>query len=173
MALRYVERFATTRAKLAAYLARKLRERGWAEDGPPPVEPLVERIAALGYVDDRAWGEAKAAAMARRGLGARRVRQALGAAGVAGDDVEAINPMLDAGRIESAVAYARRRRIGPYAREAPDRDQVERHVAQMVRAGHAPDLSRRIARTRAEALDAMSQSEQLSGIDEQLIRSLS
>ncbi|HYZ48955.1 MAG TPA: RecX family transcriptional regulator, partial [Sphingomonas sp.] len=29
-ALRYVERYATTRARLADYLSRKLRERGWA-----------------------------------------------------------------------------------------------------------------------------------------------
>lgn len=173
MALRYVERFATTRGKLTAYLMRKLRERGWAGDGSPPVEALVERIAGLGYVDDRAWGEAKAAAMARRGLGARRVRQALGAAGVAGDDADAIDPLLDAGRIESAVAFARRRRIGPYARETADRELIERQVGQMVRAGHAPDLARRIARMTPDDLSQLSRSEQVSGIDEELIRSLS
>ena len=38
LALRYVERFATTRAKLRAYLDRKLRERGWAEAGVPTAE---------------------------------------------------------------------------------------------------------------------------------------
>lgn len=29
LALRYVERFATTRVKLTRYLERKVRERGW------------------------------------------------------------------------------------------------------------------------------------------------
>ena len=62
LALRYVERYATTRAKLAAYLARKLRERGSA-DAMPDIEGLVERFANLGYVDDRAFGEMRAAAM--------------------------------------------------------------------------------------------------------------
>ena len=44
IALRYVERFATTRARLADYLRRKIRERGW--DGEP-VDPaaIAERFA--------------------------------------------------------------------------------------------------------------------------------
>ena len=37
-ALFYAGRYATTRAKLAAYLVRKLRERCWAEAHPPSVE---------------------------------------------------------------------------------------------------------------------------------------
>ena len=40
-ALSYAGRYATTRAKLAAYLARKLRERGWNGAGEPPVGRLV------------------------------------------------------------------------------------------------------------------------------------
>ena len=72
LALRYVERFATTRGKLAHYLARKIRERGW--DGPPAdPQAIAERMAGYGYVDDRAYAEAKARALTRRGYGARRV----------------------------------------------------------------------------------------------------
>jgi len=79
-ALGYAGRYATTRAKLGAYLARKLRERGWAEAGAPPVERLVERMAAQGYVDDRAFAAARAAALGRRGYGERRVSEAARAA---------------------------------------------------------------------------------------------
>ncbi|HEU0135589.1 MAG TPA: RecX family transcriptional regulator, partial [Allosphingosinicella sp.] len=53
LGLFYAGRYATTRAKLAAYLRRKLKERGWSGEGEPPVERLVERFASLGYVDDR------------------------------------------------------------------------------------------------------------------------
>ena len=35
LALFYVGRFATTRAKLIAYLSRKLRERGWEGERQP------------------------------------------------------------------------------------------------------------------------------------------
>ncbi len=144
LALRYVERYATTRAKLAAYLARKLRERG--SDGPmPDIGGLVERFAELGYVDDRAFGEMRAAAMARRGLGARRVSQALRFAGVEEADAEALAPEIDDRRVETALAFARRKRIGPFAAEEADRPKREKQIGAMVRAGHDFSLSRRIA----------------------------
>ena len=57
LALYYVGRFATTRAKLATYLNRKLRERGWEGDAPAEVEKLVERLAASGLVDDALYAQ--------------------------------------------------------------------------------------------------------------------
>jgi regulatory protein len=145
LALRYVERFATTRGKLTAYLLRKIRERGWAGEAADPAA-LAERFAALGYVDDRLYAESKAAAMARRGLGARRVSEALRHAGIAGEDAEAVAPRLAARRGETLLAFARRRRIGPFAAEPADRALAARQVAAMVRAGHAPDLAWRVVR---------------------------
>ncbi|WP_211295199.1 regulatory protein RecX, partial [Novosphingobium guangzhouense] len=82
LALAYVARFATTQAKLRAYLQRKLRERGWSEDGAPDLNALVERYAQKGYVDDASWARMKAGSLLRRGYGARRVGEALGQAGV-------------------------------------------------------------------------------------------
>jgi regulatory protein len=146
IALRYVERYATTRAKLAAYLTRKIRERGWAgEVGPSPAE-LAQRMAALGYVDDRLFAEAKAGAMSRRGLGGRRITQALRAAGIEEEDAETVVPVVEANAAASAIAFARRRRIGPFGREAVDRSQQEKQLAAMLRAGHAYDLARKIVR---------------------------
>lgn len=146
LALRYVERYATTRAKLAAYLARKIRERGWAGERPADPAAIARRMAELGYVDDRAYAEIKAGAMGRRGLGARRVRQALRFAGVGEEDAESLAPAIEAESAASALAFARRRRFGPWAREAADRPAQEKQVAAMVRAGHAPGLARRIVR---------------------------
>lgn len=143
LALRYVERFATTRAKLLDYLRRKLRERG-VEGAVDPVA-LADRMVELRYIDDRAYAEGKAAAMARRGLGPRRVRDALRHAGVAGEDAETLDEDIAAGALAAALAFARRRRIGPFAAAAAERDQRERQVAAMVRGGHAPALARRIA----------------------------
>lgn len=141
-ALRYVERYATTRAKLAAYLTRKLRERG--SDGPVDVAGLADRMAELGYVDDRAFAEMRAASMTRRGLGARRVRDALRHAGVGEEDAGAVADTLDDGAEAAALAFARRKRIGPFALAPVERDRREKQIAAMVRAGHAPSLARRI-----------------------------
>ena len=66
LALRYVERFATTQGELADYLRRKVRERGW-EGEPADPAAIAARMAALGYVDDRLFAESKAAALARLG----------------------------------------------------------------------------------------------------------
>jgi len=159
-ALRYVERYATTRARLADYLGRKIRERGWGGDAPPDPAALAQRLADLGYVDDRAFAEARASAMGRRGLGARRVAAALRIAGVESADAAALAPEVEARAASSALAFARRRRIGPFAPAAADRAQRERQLAAMLRAGHPPDLARAIVRMRpGEDVDFLTVSE--------------
>lgn len=145
LALRYVERFATTRGKLVAYLARKIRERGWAGEAADP-HAIAERFAELGYVNDRLFAEVKASAMARRGLGARRVNDALRHAGVIGDDAEAVAPAIAERRKETAIAFARKRRIGPFSDGSGDRALIAKQVAAMVRAGHSPALAWKIVR---------------------------
>jgi regulatory protein len=144
LALRYVERYATTRERLAEYLARKIRERGWAGEIAPDLTALAERMAELGYVDDRAFAEAKANAMARRGLGARRVAEALRHAGVERADAAMLAPDIEARAATSALAFARRKRIGPFGHEIPDRALREKQFAAMLRAGHPIDLARAI-----------------------------
>lgn len=146
LALRYVERFATTRVKLARYLATKIQLRGWVEgSSPPDPRALAERLAALGYIDDRAFAEARAGAMTRRGLGARRVRGALRQAGVGEADAETVEPGLAESAVDAALGFARRRRIGPYASAPADRVQREKHIAALVRGGHGFGLARAIA----------------------------
>lgn len=144
LALRYVERFATTRSRLADYLTRKIRARGWEGAPANPME-IAERMAELGYIDDRAYGEAKAGAMARRGLGARRVVGALRQDGVKGEDAAAIAPQVEERALDAAVTFARRKRIGPFAEAQADRPLREKQIAAMLRAGHSPSLARRIA----------------------------
>ena len=147
LALRYVERFATTRGKLTDYLRRKIRERGW-EGAPddPGADPAgtAERMAALGYIDDRAWAEARAGALGRRGLGARRVTGALMAAGVGEADRAAVAPDVAAQAVDAALKFARRKRLGPWGAGEQDRAGRDKALGAMLRAGHPIDLSRRI-----------------------------
>lgn len=144
LALRYVERFATTRAKLARYLAGKVRQRGW--DGPPadPVA-VAERMAQLGYVDDTAFAEARGRALTRRGYGEGRVRGALRHAGIASDSIDTVARELEPEALAAALALARRRRIGPFASAPADRATLAKHIATLVRGGHDFALARRIA----------------------------
>ena len=152
LALAYVARFATTAAKLEAYLARKVRERGIAEDDDGRVRELdvtglVSRLIELGYVDDDAYARSRSRDLTQRGFGKRRVEQALWAAGVEDETREAHAPGEAASR-RAAALLARKRGFGPFARglaasdahEEEDREAAhkrrEKQVAAMLRAGH-------------------------------------
>ena len=148
LALFYAGRYATTRAKLRSYLARKVRERGWAGAAPAPVERLVERLAELRYVDDVAFASAKGASLLRRGYGERRVDQALHAAGVEEADCEPVRETAREGAWDAALRYAQRRRFGPFAQGPVERPAREKAAAAMLRAGHRMDLVRRILNAR-------------------------
>lgn len=145
LALRYVERFATSRSKLARYLVRKLRERGWTASAPPPVESIVQRLADLGYVDDRGFGEARARGLERRGYGARRVGQDLRASGIAEDLRGAIVAALDTRG--AALTYARRRRFGPFGPQPLARETRTKQFGAMLRAGHDARITAEILGT--------------------------
>ncbi len=135
MALHYVGRFATSRGKLATYLTRKVRERGW-EGAPPDLPAMVERFADLGYVDDKAFAEGRARSLGARGLGKGRVRQALHAAGIGEDDAAGAHEIADESRWDAALRFARKRRIGPWAAEVADRAGREKAIGAMIRGGH-------------------------------------
>lgn len=150
LGLHYAGRYATTRSRLAAYLSRKLRERGWSGEAPPEslVESLVERFAGLGYVDDQAFASARAASLMRRGYGERRVDQALRAAGIGEEDGEAARAEARDGAWAAALRFAERKRIGPWAQSVPDRDSKRKAVGAMIRAGHPMDMARRLIDSR-------------------------
>jgi regulatory protein len=152
LALGYAARYATTAAKLRRYLHRKLGERHWTPEEPPDIDGLVARLTGLGYVDDRAFAAAKRRDLTARGFGARRVQGALAAAGVSRDDAAAVTAADSDdpdSALATAIAFARRRRFGPFAR-APGNDpaQRRRELAAMARAGHDFDVARRVLEAR-------------------------
>jgi regulatory protein len=155
LALAYVARFATSAAKLEGYLARKLRERGWHEEGDGGAgraAAIVARFVAAGYVDDEAFARAKSGGLLRRGYGMRRVGQALGAAGIAEHIRTAVAPG-EAAQRQAALALARKRRLGPFGAEPPaDRPAREKQIAAMLRAGHPLDSARELVN--AASVDA-------------------
>jgi len=144
LALAYVGRFATTRAKLGSYLDRKIRERGWAGERPAEIERAVERLAELGYVDDAAFALAKSRSLTGRGYGERRVRQSLRAAGIGDEDAEPAHDLAQEEAVDSALRFAKRRRIGPFGDRSFDRDEREKALAAMIRAGHSLSLAKAI-----------------------------
>lgn len=157
-ALHYAGRYATTRAKLAAYLRRKLQERGWAGDSEAPVDSLVERFAERGYVNDALFAQGRTQSLLRRGYGSRRIEADLRAAGIGDDVARTLRDDIGEAAERSALAFARRRKIGPFAQkplnpEDNHRDDHRRALAAMVRAGHDVDVARRILGSAAVGQD--------------------
>lgn len=144
LALFYVGRFATTRAKLRDYLARKVRERGWEEAQAPDFEGIAARYAELGYVDDRAFALAKSRSFSARGYGLRRLDQSLRQAGVEEEDGRDARSLAEEDALDAALRFAERRRLGPFAGTGADPRARERGLAAMIRAGHGFGLSRAI-----------------------------
>ncbi len=156
LALAYVQRFQTSRARLRRHLERKLAARGWAGEEAPPLEALCERLAGLGLVDDRAFAEARGRAAAARAHGRSRLRLALAADGI--DEADSAPALEGLDPLAQAIAFARRRRFGPFGPPGLDRQGRARQVAAMLRAGHPPDLARRIVDARdIEALEALAE----------------
>lgn len=147
LALAYVGRFATSEKRLARYLQRKLFERGWDDEASPgdAVAAAVARCASLGFVSDPEFARMRGATLARRGLGLRRLTAQLAVDGIGADDAAPVVAAADDGRLATALAFARRRRLGPFGSGMPaDPKERARILGAFLRAGHDPATARRI-----------------------------
>jgi regulatory protein len=147
LALHYVGKYATSRAKLSAYLSRKVRERGWGGQSRPEIDQLVDRFTEAGLIDDANFALAKSRSLSDRGYGKERVRQALRAAGIQEADGTAAHDLADDEAVASALRFARRRHIGPFADATPDLKGRQKAIATMIRAGHSFDLAKAVVDT--------------------------
>lgn len=143
LALHYVGRYATSKAKLSDYLVRKIRERGWTE-GETKVDlaELAEDFERLGYINDAHFAAARARSLGLRGYGSRRVDEDLRAKGISETDAgdaraESIND-----RWQSADRFARRKRIGPYASTPATPELRQKQLQAFLRAGHGFDIAK-------------------------------
>ncbi len=146
----YLQRFVASSGRLRRVLRRRLsraERRGEEIDRPAmeqEVERVVERMTALGLVDDAAYARGVAESLRRRGLSRRALRAKLREkdlpaalvdvvlAEVAGDD-----------ELGAAWRFARRRRLGPFSRG--DRAaRRERDLAALGRAGFGYGVARAV-----------------------------
>lgn len=171
-ALYYLERYSASSTQLQRVLARKvemrLRLRGEADD-PEIAAParaliagVVEQAVSGGYVDDAAYARARVASLRRRGGSRRAIMAKLRGKGLdpalieealaedvaeagARDDDEADHDTQAPARreYEAALAYARRRRLGPH-RTPPQPERRDRDIAAMARAGFALAIAMRV-----------------------------
>ena len=104
-ALRLIERTRRTRSDLA----RRLRDKGFAA---ADIEPVLDRLAAVGLVDDVEYARAfLAGRWGRRAAGWRRLEQDLRQRGVSAEDIAAGRARLEAEQGGPADELAMARRV--------------------------------------------------------------
>ncbi len=155
LALAYVGRYATSCARLAAYLTRKIVERGWVDESTPPVAELVTQFQSLGYVDDEAFAKTRGDSLLRRGYGPNRLKISLRVSGIGTDIIDRTVNVDDEGALAAAMVFARRKRIGPYARDPATPDNRQKMIAALLRAGHSYEVSRKILTLTANDIGTM------------------
>jgi regulatory protein len=159
-ALHYLERFASSSANLRRVLMRKaersLAHHGGERDAAASlVDGVIAKLAGLGYLDDRAYAQAKAAGLHRRGKAAGAIRAALAAKGIDADTTaDAVLPLDD---LAAAVNLARRKKLGPFRADTLRTAMRERDLATLGRAGFPYEIARQVVEAAdAEELDELS-----------------
>ncbi len=156
MASYYLARTSASTSRLREVLERKIRRRCELRAAPLPepvamramIDAVVERLTRAGLLDDAAYGRGRAAALARKGWPAWRIRTELQRQNIdAGGEglAEAVDLDADA----QATRLAQRKRLGPYrpgARE-PYRD---RDIRALARAGFPVSVAKRVVDGEAE-----------------------
>ena len=150
-ALRHLARFSATEMGMVRVLDRRIDRWARASAGDPAVVRAAQRAArevaaalvAGGLIDDRAFAEARARRLTRAGRSAAVIGAHLAARGVAAANRPAApDPEQE---LAAALAYARRRRLGPFGEDASG----PKALGAMARAGFSRDVAQR-----ALAMDA-------------------
>ncbi len=148
-ALAYLSRYAAPSAHVRRLLRRRL-ERGAAHGaeiraGDEDIDAVLADLVRLGLIDDRAWAEAQARALRRRGASARGLAARLSSKGAPREEIERLLAREDdAAELEAAKALARRRRLGPWRHPAERAARREKDLAAMARAGFRLDAARQV-----------------------------
>jgi len=152
-ALAYVERFATSAGNLRRVLMRRVERSARAHgtdraEGAAWVEALLARWQRSGLLNDRLYAEGKARTLARQGRPGHVIARTLAAKGVGAEEVEtavaglvAEDPDAD---LTAAVAYARRKRLGPFRRPAERAERRQKDMAALARRGFSYEIARRV-----------------------------
>jgi len=113
---------------------------------------ILARFREVGLLNDAAFAEARARGLSRAGRSKRAIAAHLAQKGVAESIVREVLPDDELG---AALVFARKRRIGPFAREAETREEQQKALAAMARAGFGWSICERALRMDRERADEL------------------
>jgi regulatory protein len=149
-ALRHLERYATSVENLRRVLERRVLKAARIHDTDPDaaaraIDDILTRLTRAGLLDDANYAEMRVRGLHRRGASIRGIRHRLRQKGVADDVIEAALGQLDTNVGDpdraAAIAFARRRRLGPW-RKVRDDTRRTRDLAALGRQGFSYEIAR-------------------------------
>ena len=155
-ALHYLERYASSSGHLRRLLRAKVTRSARAHDTDPEagavaIEALIADLLGAGLLDDTRYAAERARILHRRGASARAIRAGLMAKQIESDDIDrALSGLRDEAaepELAAALAYARRRRLGPYRKDDARQDYRKKDLAALGRRGFGYELARRVIET--------------------------
>lgn len=153
-ALHHLGRFAATRVELTRVLKRRVERAIRAglierEAALKIVEATVKKVAAAGYLDDKAVARARAGSMRRAGRSRRVIGQKLAVKGISRDEATAALASVDGedenAELRAAATLAARRKLGPYRSGKRDETTLKRDLATLARGGFTYAIARTVA----------------------------
>lgn len=152
-ALYYLGRYATSSQNLRRVLVRRVARAAKHHDTDIEactlmVDQLITRYLEAGLLDDVLYARTQGASLNRRGKSLRVIRGWLAQRGVdpdiIDDAIKALSREVGEPDLAAAIAYARRRRFGPFRQKDKTPQQQDKELAAFARAGFSYGLARRI-----------------------------
>ena len=156
-ALFYLQRYSSSSGNLKFVLQRKV----WSaareseidqEEARSWIDDVVAKIVRAGLLDDRKFAETRVLSLRRSGESTRSIRLKLAAKGVEGDLVEHAlqQDELENDELTAAIAYARKRRLGPFHTSGKREELQEKDLAALARRGFRYETCRLVIEARDE-----------------------
>jgi regulatory protein len=153
-ALHHLERFSTSAAHLRGVLLRRVYRRTREEtervEAIETIDRIVQRFAEVGLLDDRAYAERRAETMHRQGKSLRALQADLLGRGVArqiaSEVVRALEAKIGDPDLSAAIAYAKKRRLGPFRPEEREAFR-DKDATKLLRRGFEWHVVERVMRT--------------------------
>lgn len=121
------------------------------------VETVAARIVEVGLVNDASFAQARAGRLARAGKSRRAIGAHLASKGVDEQTVRAAVSTDAETELRAALVLARRKRLGPFARDdaAPTHQARQKALATLARAGFGFGTAERVLRMDAEEAEEL------------------
>ncbi len=146
IALYYLKRFDSSVANLRSVLRRRVEEYAYfnkefdKHEAYAWIESILEDFESYGYLNDERYGEIKVRNYLAAGKSARYIQGKMKQKGISEQVVDELLENSGYDAYESALALAKKKKIGPFRAPESRREMRNKDMAALIRAGFDYDV---------------------------------